>query len=402
MVYVYVAYKENGEIVKGKLAAASEEAATKLLGFAGYRVVNLKPFTSFISLDRLARYFYQVKTAEIVLFFRQLALLLESGINIVTALELLQGQISNKILKGVFAEVISDLRRGNQLSAALSRHPSVFSPIYCRSLAVGEQTGGLETVLRQVADYMEKEAISAKSIKSALMYPIITAIVAVVVIGILVAFVFPAFSGLYTSLGATLPPLTKMVIDAASMLRANGLYIMGALLIIGVAGFAYTKTPEGRYHLDKLTLAMPLLGPLNQLSQLARCCRSIALLFRAGLPLTDIMPLVVQGCNNTVMIKALTDVQQDMLKGEGLFKPMAKNSLFLPMMVQMVKVGEETGNLDTTLMAVAQSYEVEAEDRTHSLIELVQPALTLIIAIIVGFVALSLVSAMYSMYGQSF
>ncbi len=402
MVYQYVAYKESGEIVKGKLPAANEESATNLLSYAGYRVVNLKPFVPFLSLDRLSSYFYQVKPAEIVLFFRQLALLLESGINIITSLELLQSQVSNRILKKVFGEVISELRRGNQFSAALNKHPEVFPTIYCRSLSVGEQTGGLETILRQVADYMEKEATTGKSIKSALMLPVITAVIAVVVIGIMVAFVFPAFSSLYSSLGAALPPITKMVIDGAEMLRSNGLSIMLALLVVGGAAFIYVKTPEGRYNWDKLTLSLPLIGRLNHLSQLSRCCRSIALLFRAGLPLTDIMPLVVQGTSNKVVANALTDVQQDMLKGEGLFQPMAKNSLFLPMMVQMVKVGEETGNLDTTLLAVAQSYEVEAEDRTRSLIGMIQPAMTLIIAVVVGFIALSLVSAMYSMYGQAF
>ncbi len=402
MVYQYVAYRENGELVKGTLTAANEESASGLLGYAGYRVVNLKPFVPFMSLDRLTAQFYRVKPAEIVLFYRQLALLLESGINIITSLELLQAQASNRILRKVFGELISDLRHGSQISAALAKHPEVFSPVYCRSLSVGEQTGGLETVLRQIADYMEKDVVASKSIKSALTYPMIMAVVAVVVIGVLIAFVFPAFSGLYTSLGASIPPLTQMVIDGADALRRNGLYIMMALLAIGAAGFAYTRTAEGRYNFDRLMLTMPLIGHVNHLSQLARCCRTIALLFRAGLPLTDIMPLAIQGCGNKVMSQALVQVQEAMLKGEGLFNPMSRNSLFLPMMVQMVKVGEETGNLDTTLLAVAQSYEVEAEDKTKSLIALIQPALTLSIAVVVGFIALSLVSAMYSVYGEAF
>ena len=147
---------------------------------------------------------------------------------------------------------------------------------------------------------------------------------------------------------------------------------------------------------------MPLLGRVRQLNELARCCRSISLLFTAGLPLTEIMPLVIQGCNNRVMAQALNDVQMNMLKGEGLSKPMSRNPMFLPMMVQMVKVGEETGSLDTSLHAVAQNYETEATDKTKSLIGLIQPVMTLIIAGIVGVIALSMVSAMYSMYGQAF
>ncbi|MBA7618640.1 putative type II secretion system protein F [subsurface metagenome] len=138
---------------------------------------------------------------------------------------------------------------------------------------------------------------------------------------------------------------------------------------------------------------------MNHLGELARCCRSISLLFRAGLPLTEVMSMVIHGSGNRVMAKALIDVQQGMIKGEGLSRPMAKNKLFLPMMVQMVRVGEETGNLDTTLLAVARSYETEVEDRTRSLIALIQPAMTLIIGGVIGLIALSLTSAMYSMYG---
>ena len=402
MVYQYVACNEFGEIVKGKLSAASEEAVTDMLSYAGYRLINLRPYVPFLSLDRLSAQFSQLKPTEVILFYRQLALLLESGINITTALELLLDQVSNRTLKRVLGEVISDLRSGNQLSVAMSKHPEVFSSLCCRSLSIGEQTGGLETMLRQIADYMEKEITASKGIKSALMYPIIASVVTVVVVGVLVGFVLPAFGDLYSSLGAELPAMTRILMDASDMLRSNALYIMLILIIAGGLALVYIKTPEGRYNLDKLILRLPLLGRVRHLNELARTCRSISLLFTAGLPLTEVMPLVIQGSGNRVVARALYDVQQGMLKGEGLSQPMAKNMLFLPMMVQMVKVGEETGNLDTSLLAVAQNYEAEAEDKTKSLIGMIQPVMTLVIAAIVGVIALSMVSAMYSMYGQSF
>lgn len=402
MVYQYIAYNESGEIVKGKLSAVSEEAITDMLNYAGYRLINLRPYIPFMSLERLSSQFFRVKPNEIILFYRQLALLLESGISIVTALELLQSQIANRSMKRVLDEVISDLRGGNQLSAALSKHPDIFSPLCCRSLSIGEQTGGLETMLRQMADYMEKEIVASKGIKSALMYPMIATVVTVVVVAVLVLFVLPAFDNLYGSLGVELPGMTKMVINISNMFRSNMLYIMMGLLLAGGLAFIYIKTPEGRYKLDRLLLRLPLLGRIRHLNELARCCRSIALLFTAGLPLTEIIPLVIQGTNNRVLAQSFHDVQQDMLKGEGLSRPMAKNPLFLPMMVQMVKVGEETGSLDTSLLAVAENYETEAQDKTKSLISLIQPVMTLIIAAVVGVIALSLVSAMYSIYGEAF
>ena len=402
MVYQYIAYDRNGEVVKGRLSATSERTATELLGYAGYKVVNLKLSTPFLSLDKLSTRLFPVKTAEIVLFYRQMALLLESGIDIITSMELLQSQTPSRTLKLVLGEVISDLRSGKQLSAALEKHPEIFSSLYCCSLRVGEQTGDLETMLRQMADYMEKEATTTKSTKNALKFPVMAGILTIGVLGLLVTFVFPSIGRLYTSIGADLPTLTRILIDVAGKFQSYGIYLLLAVFVIVGLAYAYTKTSGGRYRRDKLSLRLPLVGRVNHLNELARCCRSMSMLFRAGLPLTEIMSMVVQGSGNKVMSKALTDVQQDMLKGEGLSRPMSKNALFLPMMVQMVKVGEETGKLDTTVLAVARSYEAEAADRTRSLIGLIQPTMTLVIGLTVGFIALSLTSAMYSIYGQGF
>ncbi len=402
MIYQYLACNESGEIVQGKLSAAGEEAVNDILSYAGYRLINLKPFVPFLSLGRLSAQFFRLKTTEVILFYRQLALLLEYGISIVAALELLRDQASNRILKRVMGEVIADLRSGNQLSKAMSKHPEVFSALCCRTLSIGEQTGGLEAMLRQMADYMEKEIIASKGIKSALMYPIIASVMTVVVVGVLVGFVLPSFGSLYESLGVELPAITRMILDISHMLQNNMLYIMLALIAVGVLVLGYTKTSEGRYNLDKLLLRLPLLGRVRHLNELARCCRSVALLFTAGLPLTEIISLVIQGSSNKVMVRALQGVQQDMLKGEGLSQPMAKDPFFLPMMVQMVRVGEETGNLDASLVAVASNYETEAEDKTKSLISLIPPVMTLVIAGVIGLIAVSLISAMYSIYGEAF
>lgn len=401
MDYQYVAYNEKGEVVKGKLSAASEEAATELLGYAGYQTMSLKLYTPFFNLDKLmATLMFEVKPAEIILLYRQLAMLLESGTNISASLELLQQQTENRALQKVLEEVVSNVRGGNQLSAALLKHPKVFPPTYCRLLGVGEQSGDLESVLKQVADYMEKEATTAKETKGALMMPAITFIAAIVVMALMVTFVLPSFMGLYSAMGAELPPIVQMLMTIANGARSYGVYLLLGGLVIAGAAFLYIRTPNGRYKYDKLLLSLPRVGRVRHLSELARCCRSMSLLFRGGLPLTEVMPLVVQGSGNKVLAKALTDVQQDMIKGEGLSRPMSKNKLFLPMMVQMVRVGEETGSLDVTLHAVARSYEAEAEDKMRSLIALIPPAMTLFLGLVIGLIAVTLMSAMTSMYGQ--
>jgi type IV pilus assembly protein PilC len=401
MMYQYIACGEAGDIVKGRIAAGSEDSVAAMMAYAGYRLINLKPYVPFMSLGKMTAQLFPVKPAETVMLFRQMALLLESGINIVTALELLQESIANRTLKRVVSEMVTDLRGGNQLSAAMSRHSDIFSTMACRTIGIGEQTGGLETMLKQVADYTEKEVITKKGIKGALMYPAIALIVTVVVVGILMYFVLPAFANLYGDLGATMPAITRVMLSASVFLKTYILQLLLGIGIVTVVTLIYIKTPDGKYRMDVLMLRVPQLGRVKHLNELSRACRSISLLFTAGLPLTEIMPLVIQSCGNRVMAQSLYTVQAEMLKGEGLSKPMSKDPLFLPMMVQMVKVGEESGSLDTSLGAVALNYESEAQDKTKTLIAMIQPIMTIIIAGIVGLIALSMVSSMYSIYGQA-
>ena len=400
MDFLYVAYTEDKRLVKGKLSATSDEAAANLLSYGGYQVVSLKSVVPFFDKEKLLARFSRVKPREIIMFSRQLAILLESGTDIVTSLELLQSQITNRTLKRVIGEVASDIRGGSSLSAALSKHPRAFSQMYYRTIAGGEQGGNLEIVLRQMADYIERGATTEKKIKNALTYPIIIAVVAIIVIAILVTFVLPAFTSLYAQFGAELPLPTRMLLGATDWLSHYGLYLLLVIVAAAGLGFVYAKTPAGKYQWDKLSLRLPVVGRINLLSGLSRCCRTMALLFRVGLPLPEIMALTIHSSDNKAMVEALTEVQQELIRGEGLSRPMAKRKLFLPLMVQMVGVGEETGNLDNTLATVAESFEVEADDRTSSAVGLIQPAIIIIIGLLVAFIAISLVSAMYSVYGQ--
>ena len=402
MDYRYIGCTETRQVVKGTIAAASQEVAAKILTSQGYQIFSLKLVPAFMPSRGQMSSFSKVKPEAIIVFSRQLALLLESGIDIVTTLELLKAQSSNKYFGRIIGEIISDLRGGSRLSVALGKHTRVFSKVYVKSVSVGEQGGGLETVLRQVADYMEKDIKAAKAIKGALRYPVIVSVVAFIVIGILVTFVLPAFTELYSSLGAELPAITAVTLSAFQWLSNYGPYLMGAVLLIAGLVYLYTKTPDGRLLRDGLVLKLPLVGHVSHLSELIGCCRTMSMLYRSGLPVTEIISSAIENSNNVVIKDALTQVQQSVLRGEGLSQAMAKTGYFLPMMVQMVGVGETTGNLDVTLLATAESYETEAEDKICSLIGFIQPAITLVIGIIVALIALSLVTAMYSAYGQMF
>lgn len=397
MIYQYVAYSESGKITKGKVTAANDELANEALTFAGLNIISIKQYIPLLSLDKLTSGLFQVKPTEIVLFYRQFAMLLESGTTIAASLELLQQQTSNRTLQKVLGETISAVREGDQLSTAFSKHPKIFSQGYSKLLSIGEQSGNLEKVLEQIAAYMERETITSKEVKSALMMPGITAGAAVITIGLLVMFVLPAFGKLYSSLGAKLPPMAMVLMTFANWSQSHWMQIILGVLVIGLAGYFYVRTPGGRYKLDKILLGIPLLGRVRHLSELSRLCRSMALLFQAGLPLTEIMNQVIQGSSNKILTQALSEIREDMLKGQGLSKPMSRNKFFLPMMVQMIRVGEETGSLDLTLVSVARSYETEAADKMRSFVALIQPVITLVIGLAVGLIAITLFSTIYGM-----
>jgi len=400
MDFVYTAYTEDKQLVKGKVSATSDEAAAELLSYGGYRVVSLKESVSFINKEKLLARFSQIKPAEIIMFSRQLALLLESGTDIVTSLDLLQDQIANQTLRRTIAEVASDIRGGSSLSTAMSRHPRAFSQMYYRAIAAGEQGGNLEVVLRQMAEYIEKGVSTQKQIKGALTYPLIVVLVAIGVIVVLVTTVFPTFASLYSELGAELPLSTRILIGLTNWLNHYGLFlVIGVLAALGAA-YAYIKTPAGKYRWDNLMLRLPVVGRIVHIGELSRCCRTMSMLVRVGLPLPEVLGMTIHSSNNKVVVENLTEVQKALIRGEGLSQPMAKRKLFLPLMTQMVKIGEESGNLDNTLVTVAESFEVEAGDRTKSAVALIQPALTIIIGLVIGFIVLSMMSAMYSLFGQ--
>jgi type IV pilus assembly protein PilC len=400
MDFAYTAYTENKELVKGKVSATSEEAASELLGYGGFRVVSLKATLPLLNREKLLARFSRIKPHEIAMFSRQLALLLESGTDIVSSLDLLQGQIDNPTLGRIVTEVASDIRGGSSLSAAMSKHPQAFSQIFHRAISAGEQGGNLEVVLRQMADYIEKGVVTQKQIKSALTYPVIVFIAAIVVVAILVTKVFPTFANLYSQFGAKLPLPTRMLIGITHWTNHYGLYLMLVVLVAVVAIYVYIRTPAGKYRWDAMMLRVPVIGRIVHLSELSRCCRTMSMLVKIGLPLPEVMAMTIHSSNNKFVVENLTGVQQELIRGEGLSQPMAKRKLFLPLMTQMVKVGEETGNLENTLSTVAENFEVESGDKTKTAVGLIQPIVTIFIGLVIGFVVVAMFSALYSMYGQ--
>ena len=395
MEYEYVGYTSDRKVVKGRIIADNEKFAGDMLSRSGYQILNIKAITPFLTGTPS---FLKAKVGQndIVMFSRQLALLLDSGVGIVQSLELLSVQTTNKGLSKMLETVIADLRAGLPLSTSLGKHPSAFSNMYCKIVAVGEQTGQLESVLRNLASYAEQSNAASRKIKQATTYPVIVLVLAVVVGIVAVTFVLPPILSIFTQFGGNIPLMTKMLIGFITFFSHYGVFVLIGLGVSALLGYLYVKTPDGGFQKDRLILVIPVIGRLALVNGLGRICRSVALLFRSGLPLPDILRLTADSAGNQVISRALLVVEQDIIRGDALAVSMKRSPVFLPLMVEMTRVGEETGNLDNTLTIVADSFEIESADKLQTLLGLIEPVMTIIIGLAVGFLALSIFIPIYS------
>jgi type IV pilus assembly protein PilC len=332
-------------------------------------------------------------------FSRQLATLLDAGVSIVPALLLIQDQMSNRLLKKIVGDLVKEVRAGSSFSDAISKHKKVFGELYCQVISVGERTGGAADALRQASIYIEKDDAIKKKIKKAMTYPAIVLVVATVVIIILTAFVLPRLTQVLKTLDVPLPLPTRILIGGTDFMAAYWFFILIGMALVLMAGILLVKRPSGRYKLDQLLLAIPVVGKATLMGEMARFSRTLALLVRVGLPLPQTLEMARRTSGNLVIQNALANVRTELLQGEGLSGPMTKNKVFPRVLVQMVMVGEESGKLSSTLETAAVSYEVEADEKINAMISLIEPVMIVTLAVVVGFIAISTITPMYSIYG---
>ncbi|MDD4877224.1 MAG: type II secretion system F family protein, partial [Dehalococcoidales bacterium] len=390
----------HGKTVKGTIKATNEVAAERLLIGQGYNPLNLEVAPSMFSLEEALPSLFRVKPRDVIVFSRQLATLLRSGISLLPALEILQDQVTgSRAFKKILETIANDLRSGSSFSQAISKHPKAFSDIYCRTVGVGEQSGSLEMVLNRMADFTEKQGAVAKKIGGALAYPAMMLGAGVVVVIILMTVVMPQLLGMFSSMGADLPLPTKILISLTNFFSENILYILITGVVLVAVVLWMIKQPAGKRILDRIRIALPLVGPPTLMGELARFCRTMSVLISAGLNLQEVMKMIPQSSNNQIIRDALVQVNEGLLLGSGLSEPMSRIGLFPPLLVQMVAVGEESNTLDFTLGVVADFYEVTAEEKTNAMVSMIGPLSTIIIALGVGFIAISILMPMYSLTG---
>ncbi|HEY82275.1 MAG TPA: type II secretion system F family protein [Dehalococcoidia bacterium] len=398
--YRYIATTRQGQLVKGSIKAASEIAAERLLISKGYIPEHVEVAPSMFSLEEAFPTLFRVKPRDVIVFSRQLATLLRSGISLLPAMEILYGQVGqSRAFNRILGSIINDLRSGGSFSQAVSKHPRAFNEIYCRTIAVGEETGNLEIVLNRMADYMEQQISMTQKVKKALTYPMMVTGVGVVVVIMLITVVMPKLLGMFQALSVELPLPTRILIALTDVFANYTLYIIIAGASLGALLLWLVKQPAGGRLLDRMRLNAPFIGPPTLLTELGRFTRTMSVLISAGLKLQDTMELLPHATTNKVFRDALHQVNEKLLLGEGLSEPMAQIGLFPPLLVQMVAVGEESNTLDFTMGVVADFYETAAEEKTTALVGMLGPLTTIGIALLVGFIALAVIMPMYTLTG---
>lgn len=400
MRYQYVAYTTDRRVVRGALYASSSASAEEALRLRGWHLLSLSGGRSGLDLAKLFPSLFHIKAKDVSDFSKQLALLLECGVTMSTALRLLQDNVANRPLKKVIADIDAEVRSGKSLSKAMAKHPKVFGELYVRIVALGERTGSLESSLREIVSYMDKQQASNKKVTKALTYPAIVLGMAVAVTILMTTVVLPKMTLMFTSLNVELPLPTRMLLSLTAFVNSHQVELLASIAVL-VVGFAVLALrPKGRALIQKGMLAAPLFGRVVQMTELARFSRTTSMLLHAGISMTDVMEMAARSAGNVVVKTAIRQIGDDLVRGRPLAGAMAAQSVFTPPLVQMVAVGEETGKLESTLSTIAQAYETEADERTAALIGFIEPAMTVIIALVVGFIALSVVMPMYSIIGS--
>jgi type IV pilus assembly protein PilC len=398
MTFKYRVYSTDKKIVEGTIEVASENMAEAALYRAGFQnILSLEEVTpSGLDIEKLLPTFTGVKTRDIIDISNQLATLIQSGIPLLSALKLLGGQTAKKSMKKICSGLAEEIQAGNSLSQALSKYPQTFSNTYCQTIKASEQAGTLEVGLKQAAKYLEKRAHANQRVKRAMMYPIFVLALAIGVVFLLIAVALPPLITLFSSLDVQLPWMTRTLVDTADFFAANIVPIVGGLIAVILVIIGLLRLQSVKLARDKLLLRIPVIGNIIIERSMGLFCQTASMLLQAGLRLPQIIDVVIQTNQNQVIRQAFTNVREKLVQGEGLSQPMSENPLFPPLLVEMVMVGEKTGSMDGTLSTLADFYEQEVDRKIDSLISMIEPVLTLVIGGLVIFIALSMITPLYS------
>lgn len=393
--FKYEATKADGSVVAGVVKSDTIGGARNLLLSKGIEATELEEKGGILRFEITKA---RVPRADLMHLSRQLAAFLRSGIPILEAITVLRDGAANKTLRTVLADVEESLRGGETFLGAISAHPQVFPDFYRGMVGAAELTGQLDSVLDQLSHYIERDLDARRKIRSALAYPAVIAVMSVVTVVVLTAFVLPRFRSFFKSLNAELPLPTRMLLAVTDFLAEWGWAVALAAVVAFGAGYLYRRSERGKARFDAVLLKLPVLGETVKFAVIERFCRVMSSMVQAGVPLPDAMVVAGNSANNAVYVRALGGARDAMIRGEGIARPIASTNLFPVAAVQMFRVGEDTGSLDRQLGTAAEFFEQELDYKIKKLTTLFEPAVIIAMGVIVGFVAIALVSAMYGIF----
>lgn len=382
--YIWEGKDKTGKVVRGEIRATGEAVVQAMLRRQGIQVVKVRK-------QKMARG-GRISEKDIALFTRQLATMMKSGVPLLQAFDIAMKGSGNAALSRLLNEIRTDVETGSNLSQAFAKHPAHFDRLFCNLVAAGEQAGILDGLLDRIATYQEKILAIKSKIKSALFYPTAVVVVAGLVISVMMLFVIPEFKSVFSSFGAELPAPTLLVIAISDAFVAYWYLIFGALIaaILAIA-WSYKRSTAMQIAVDRLVLRIPVVGAIIRKATVARWTRTLSTMFAAGVPLVEALDSVGGASGNHVYVVATREIQSEVSTGTSLTVAMQNADVFPTMVVQMVSIGEESGQLDSMLSKVADFFEQEVDDAVAGLSQLLEPLIMVFLGTIIG----GLVVAMY-------
>lgn len=397
MIYQYLALNINGERVKGTIEGRNIDEASKLLKNRGLYTIEIRERKK-SALKKEIEFGKVAKKEEIVFFTRQLATLIKAGVTIIDSIYIISEQTENKRFRKILQEVETELRNGGAFSDALANYPNVFSSMIVNMVRAGELAGTLDETLNSVAIYLEKEHNTRKKVKSALTYPIVVTFLAIVVTIFLLIKIVPGFVEMYANYEAELPLSTRIVIGASEFIQQK--WFLMLIIVIGIVIMLklINQNIKTKYYYDYFKLRIPIFGKLMQKSLIARFSRTLSSLLTSAVPILQSLTMVSEVIDNEAIARPIREANNSLRQGKSLHEPLKAYKVFPPLLIHMMKIGEETGTLEEMLNKVADFYETDVDNMTDQLKSLLEPIMILVLTVIVGLILLAVLTPMFGIY----
>lgn len=395
MIFEYSGKLATGESIKGKLEVETRREALISLADDGIVPLSLKE-KSVLSKDLKIK--KKLKNADFVMFLRQYATLINAGVSISESTKTMVAQVKNERLKDALEDVDIQVDRGESLSTAMGRHPKVFPELLVNMVVAGEESGRLDDMLENMADFYERQYSNKRKMTSAMMYPGAVSILAVVMVIFVLTFMIPTFADMFAKMDAELPAYTQFILNMSNFVRERGLLLAAIVSSIIGTGYVIFKNERVKYEFDRLLVRIPLLGPLFHKMAIVRLTQTLSMLLNAAIPILTALQITESVIGNRVMAGHLEEVQDELQGGGEISSVLAKYAIFPIIVVQMVQVGESTGKLDHMLSKLTDFYQEDVDQLINRFGSLIEPILIVGLAFVVGSLMLAVVIPMFSMY----